>query len=72
MNLNHGSTPAPANGVAKDMGELTHDIVSLAELQFELFRRDCREGLTRMLIPLALRGVRSTSAGRRRSRPSAR
>ena len=36
------------------MGELTHDIASLAELQFELFRTDCREGLKRMLIPAAL------------------
>ena len=36
------------------MGELTHDIVSLAELQFELFRIDCREGIKRMLVPVAL------------------
>ena len=36
------------------MGELTHDIVSLIELQFELFRVDCREGRKRILIPLAL------------------
>ena len=36
------------------MGELTHDIVSLAELQFELFRNDCREGLKGLLIPVAL------------------
>jgi hypothetical protein len=36
------------------MGELTHDIVSLAELQFELFRIDCREGLKRMLVPVAM------------------
>jgi hypothetical protein len=36
------------------MGELTHDIVSLAELQFELFRQDCREGLKGLLIPAAL------------------
>ena len=36
------------------MGELTHDIVSLVELQFELFRVDCREGLRRILIPVAL------------------
>jgi hypothetical protein len=54
MNRRNGSTPAPPNGVAKGMGELTHDIVSLAELQFELFRIDCREGLKRMLIPVAL------------------
>ena len=36
------------------MGELTHDIVSLAELQFELFRQDCREGLKGLMIPAAL------------------
>jgi hypothetical protein len=54
MNRRNGSTPSPPNGVAKDMGELTHDIVSLAELQFELFRIDCREGLKQMLIPVAL------------------
>ena len=54
MNLRHGSTPAPPNGVAKDMGELTHDIVSLAELQFELFRDDCRQGLKGLLISLGL------------------
>jgi hypothetical protein len=54
MNQRNGSTPSPPNGVAKGMGELTHDIVSLAELQFELFRIDCREGLKRMLIPVAL------------------
>ena len=42
------------NGVAKDMGELTHDVVSLAELQFELFRIDCREGIKQLLIPAAL------------------
>jgi hypothetical protein len=54
MNRRNGSTPSPPNGVAKDMGELTHDIVSLAELQFELFRIDCREGLKRMLIPVTM------------------
>ncbi len=36
------------------MGELTHDILSLAELQFEVFRRDCREGLRGVLIPVTL------------------
>jgi len=54
MNPRNGPAPAPPNGVAKDMGELTHDIVSLAELQFELFRNDCREGLKGLLIPVAL------------------
>ena len=54
MNRCNGSTQSPPNGVAKDMGELTHDIVSLAELQLELSRVDCREGLRRILIPVAL------------------
>ena len=54
MNQRNGSTTAPPDGVAKDMGELTHDIVSLAELQFELFRNDCRKGLKGLLVPVAL------------------
>ena len=54
MNLRNESTATPPNGVAKDMGELTHDIVSLAELQFGLFRNDCREGLKGLLIPVAM------------------
>ena len=54
MNLCNGSTQSPPKGVAKGMGELAHDIVSLAELQLELFRVDCREGLRRILIPVAL------------------
>ena len=54
MNLRNGSTPEAPNGVAKDVGELTHDIISLAELQFDLFRSDCRNGLKGLLIPVAL------------------
>jgi len=54
MNRCNGSTQSPPKGVAKGMGELAHDIVSLAELQLELFRVDCREGLRRILIPVAL------------------
>jgi hypothetical protein len=54
MNLNNGSTPASPDGIGKDMGELTHDIVSLAELQFELLRDDCREGMKGLKIPAAL------------------
>ena len=49
MNRRNGSTAAPPNGVAKGMGELTRDIVSLAVLELELFKDDCRQGLKRML-----------------------
>jgi hypothetical protein len=54
MNLNNGSTPAPPNGVAQGMGDLTHDIVSLAELQFELVRNDYRAGVKGLLVPVVL------------------
>jgi hypothetical protein len=54
MSQRNGSTAAPHNGVAQDVGELTHDILSLAELQFELFRTDCRKGLKGLLVPIAL------------------
>ena len=54
MNRCNGSTPSPPKGVAKGIGELTHAIVSLAELQFELLRIDCREGIRRILFPVAL------------------
>jgi len=54
MNRRNGSSSSPPNRVAKGMGELTHDIVSLAELQFELFRIDCREGFKRILVPVAV------------------
>jgi uncharacterized membrane protein YqjE len=54
MNRSNGSTRSSPNGVAKGMGELAHDIVSLVELQLELFRVDCREGLRRILIPVTL------------------
>jgi hypothetical protein len=54
MSRHNGSTRSPPDGLAKNMSELTHDIASLAEFQFELFRNDCRQGLKRMLVPIAL------------------
>ena len=54
MSGTNGSTASPPRAVAKSMGELTQDIVALAELQFELLRIDSREGFKRMLIPLGL------------------
>jgi MFS superfamily sulfate permease-like transporter len=54
MNLKNRTTPAPPNGVAQGMGDLTHDIVSLAELQFELVRNDYRAGIKGLLVPVVL------------------
>ena len=36
------------------MAELTHDIMSLVELQFGLFRKDCRDGFKQLLIPVTM------------------
>ena len=36
------------------MGDLTHDIVSLAELQYELVRNDYRAGMKGLLTPVVL------------------
>jgi hypothetical protein len=54
MNRHNGSISSPPNGVAQGMAELTRDILSLVELQFELFRKDCRNGFKRLLFPLAM------------------
>ena len=54
MNLRNESTPAPPDGVAKDMGELTSDVMSLAQLQLELFTTDCRTGMKGLLTPVVL------------------
>ncbi len=62
MSRPNGSTRSPRDGLAKNVAELTHDIVSLAEFQFELFRSDCREGLKRMLVPIAMLLVAGTVA----------
>lgn len=54
MNRRNGSTPSPPNGVTKGMAELMHDTMSLAEVQFALFKIDGRDGLKQMLIPGAV------------------
>ena len=52
--MNRHINPSPPNGVAKDVRELAHDILSLAELEYELFKIDCREGRRQILIAVAL------------------
>ena len=54
MNRRNESTPSPPNEAANGMGELMRDMVSLVELQVELFRIDCRDGLRRIRIAVAL------------------
>jgi hypothetical protein len=54
MNMRNASRPARPDGVAQDVVELTRNVVALAELQFELFRNDCRQGLKGLLIYVTL------------------
>ncbi|TVS19525.1 MAG: phage holin family protein [Planctomycetaceae bacterium] len=54
MNLQNESKPTPPSGVANDMAELTSDVMSLAQLQFELFTTDCRTGMRGLLTPVVL------------------
>jgi hypothetical protein len=54
MNIRNASNAARPDGVAQDVVELTRDVVALAELQFELFRNDCRHGLKGLLIYVTL------------------
>jgi uncharacterized membrane protein YqjE len=55
-------SPSPSNGVASSVRELTHDIISLAELELELFRIECRQGRRQLLIPVAMLLAAGTAA----------
>jgi hypothetical protein len=48
------SSPGQETSVGKDVGKLARDCMSLAELQLELLRGDCRKDLRRLSIPLGL------------------
>ena len=54
MSRTNGAAQSPPNTVAKNMGEVLHDIVALVELQAELFKIDIRESITRLAFPAVL------------------
>jgi hypothetical protein len=54
MSQHNGIASPPSNGVAKGMAELTHDTMTLAELQLELLGIDCRDGIQRLRFPAVL------------------
>ena len=53
MNGRH-SVESPAAGVGRNVAGLTHDLISLAELQTQLVMVDVREGTAKCLLPIAL------------------
>jgi hypothetical protein len=48
---NGSAAPSPTRGVAQNIAELLHDIVVLAELQWQLLRCDARQSLAQMITP---------------------
>lgn len=54
-NGHNGSTPA--GQMMKSMGELTHDVVTLAELQYDLLKTDVRDSLQRLITPIIAIGA---------------
>lgn len=54
MSRSNGFTAAPLQKMKREVGEVTRDVVTLAELQVELFRLDAREATTRLVAPLVL------------------
>lgn len=54
MTQTDGSTQSPPRAAAENVGEITNDIVSLAELQVKLCKLDTREAVGRLGAPAAL------------------
>ena len=57
MSDQQNSTEFPPQHVARTLGEVTHDIVELAELQATLFKMESRTFAKRLVIPGVLIGV---------------
>ncbi|MFG0295581.1 MAG: phage holin family protein [Maioricimonas sp. JB045] len=53
MNGQRGQT-SPAGGVKKNLAGLTHDLISLAELQAQLVAVDLRDSYSRSVVPAVL------------------
>lgn len=52
--VNGRGESSPASGVGENVADLTHDLLALAELQFQLLLVDLREGGSHSKLPLAL------------------
>ena len=54
VSAQNGSPPSPAKGLAGDVGEFAHDVLSLAELQAQLFAADLQQCGQRVFVPAAI------------------
>ena len=57
MNGGPPGGPSPAQGVRQGVGGLLHDVITLAELQAQLFGVDARESAGRIALPVSLLGA---------------
>lgn len=51
INESNGSPKAISKGLARDVGEFAHDVLTLAELQTQLFVADVQECCQRAFVP---------------------
>ena len=51
---NEGRPELPPRAVARNTGEFLHDVTTLAELQGKLLVVDCKQGLSKLIVPIAL------------------
>src|SRR5688572_5913699 len=50
----NGRSELPPRAVARSTGEFLHDVTTLAELQGKLLLVDCKQGLSKLIMPIAL------------------
>ena len=49
-----GRSELPPRAVARSTGEFLHDVTTLAELQGKLLVVDCKQGLSKLVVPMTL------------------
>jgi len=50
----NGRSELPPRAVARSTGEFLHDVTTLAELQGKLLLVDCKQGLSKLVMPIVL------------------
>jgi hypothetical protein len=54
VKASNGRNELPPKAVARSTGEFLHDVTTLAELQGKLLLVDCKQGLTKLIVPIVL------------------
>jgi hypothetical protein len=54
VTASNGRNELPPKAVARSTGEFLHDVTTLAELQGKLLLVDCKQGLSKLIVPVVL------------------